>query len=110
MKDKETRLSLGATLSFSGLLLLLNTFGFLKFIPFAYRTEMLDWRTCLLYAALFFLIFKKEKTIGLVLLIIGLIFRFRSIYGLIATYSHLILPIGLLGGGLILLLLALRKG
>lgn len=110
MKDKETRLCTGITLTFYGLLLLLNAFGLFKDFSVNLRMEILDWRTFLLYAAAFFLLLKKDKTIGLLLLVLGLLFRFHTVYGWVMNYSFLVIPLAFLCGGLTLLFIALRKG
>ncbi|MEG1615502.1 MAG: hypothetical protein RR202_02345 [Bacteroidales bacterium] len=109
MKDKETRICTGLTLTFYGLLLLLNVLGVFSRLSVRLRMEMLDWRTFLLYGAAFFLIFKKDKTPGLLLLVLGLLFRFHTVYNWVMGYSHLVVPMLFLTGGTILLFFALRK-
>ncbi|MGL4292719.1 MAG: hypothetical protein ACRCSQ_03980 [Bacteroidales bacterium] len=109
MKDKETRICTGMTLAFYGLLLLLNAFGIFSSFSLKFRMELLDWRTFLLYGAAFFLIFKKDKTIGLLLLVAGLLTRFNSVYGYIMEYLFLVVPLAFLFGGSWLLVLALKK-
>lgn len=109
MKDKETRLCTGCTLAFYGLLLLLNALGVFSSFSVKLRMEMLDWRTFLLYGALFFILFKKDKTIGLLLLIAGLITRFHTVYNQIINYEFLVIPLVFLISGCWLLFLALRK-
>lgn len=109
MKDKEFRLSTGITLAFYGLLLLLNAFGVFSSLPVKLRMELLDWRTFLLYGAASFLLFKKDKTIGLLLLVAGLLTRFHTVYGYIMDYEFLVVPLVFLTGGSWLLIQALRK-
>lgn len=110
MKDKETRLCTGLTLTFYGVLLLLNVAGVFSSLSARFRMEMLDWRTFLLYAAAFFLLFKKDKTWGLLLLVLGLLSRFHTVYNWIMEYSALVIPLAFLTGGMVLLYLALRRG
>ncbi|MEG1586361.1 MAG: hypothetical protein RR346_05755 [Bacteroidales bacterium] len=109
MKDKETRLCTGMTLAFYGLLLLLNAFGVFSALSVKIRMEILDWRTFLLYGAAFFLLFKKDKTIGLLLLVMGLLTRFHTVYGYITDYDFLAVPMVFLGSGSWLLFQSLRK-
>lgn len=109
MKDKETRLCTGITLAFYGLLLLLNAFGVFRALSVKIRMELLDWRTFLLYGAISFLIFKKDKTIGLLLLVAGLFTRFNTVYGYIMDYQFLVVPLTFVTAGSWLLVQALRK-
>ncbi len=110
LKEKDTKLATGLTLAFYGVLSLLSSFGVLqKFMSVSLRAEVLDWRTAFLYAAAFFLIFKKDKTIGLILLVIGLLFRFRTIYGYLAEYQFLFWPVVFVTTGSVLIFTSLRK-
>lgn len=109
MKDKETRLCTGLTLTTYGVFLLLNSMEFMAQIPLKLRIEMLDWRTLLLYGAAFFLLFKRDKTFGLILLVLGLLFRFHTIYAWIMIYIYLVWPLFFIISGVTLLYLALRR-
>lgn len=109
MKDKETRLCTGITLAFYGVLLLLNALGVFRPLSVKIRMELLDWRTFLLYGAIFFLLFKRDKTIGLLLTVFALLTRFNTVYGYIMDYQFLVVPLTFLIAGVSLLVLALRK-
>ena len=109
LKDKENRISAGATLTFFGLLILLNNLGVFSSLPIKLRIELLDWRTFILYASTFFLLFKKDKTFGLILLVLGLLLRFHSIYQNIMNYSFLVIPSFFIITGITILFFALRK-
>lgn len=109
MKDKEIRLCTGMTLAFYGVLLLLNALGVFSSLSVKLRMELLDWRTFLLYGAAFFLLFKKDKTIGLLLLVVGLLTRFHTVYNQIMDYEFLVVPLTFLTAGSWLLFQTLRK-
>ncbi|MDO5570784.1 MAG: hypothetical protein Q4F97_04870 [Bacteroidales bacterium] len=108
-KDKENQLCVGLTFSFFGLIMLLNNLGLLISLPLRLRMEMLDWRTFLLYGAAFFLLFKQDKTFGLLLLVLGLLLRFKIIYDNISNYSFLVTPGFFIVAGLLLITLHFRK-
>ena len=110
IKDKDTRLSAGLTLAFFGLLQLLNSFNFLtKILSPTIRAEVLDWRTLFFYAAVFFLIFNKNKTTGLIFLVIGLLLRFNFIWSGISVYMFLFWPVSILTAGITFIVNAIKK-
>ena len=109
MKDKPTLLSLGLTLTFYGLLLLLNSFQIFHSLSLKLRMEFLDWRSLFLYGSFLFLIFKKDKTLGLLLLVIALMTRFNFIYTFISDYQFLFFPLIFLSTGIYSLFISLKK-
>lgn len=109
MKDKESRLCLGMTFAFYGILLLLDKLGVLIHLSVRLRMELLDWRTFILYGAAFFLLFKKDKTYGLILLVVGLLTRFNAIYNVLISYEYLAWPLAFLICGGWLIFKSLRK-
>lgn len=62
----------------------------------------------LLYTAVIFLLFKRDKSVGLVLAALWLILNFGLITALVGTMSAYILPLALLVLGVILYWLATR--
>ena len=62
----------------------------------------------LLYTAVIFLIFKRDKSVGLVLIGLWLILNFGLITALLGTMSAYLLPVALLVLGIILYWLATR--
>ena len=62
----------------------------------------------LLYTAIVFLLFKRDKSVGLVLAALWLILNFGLITALVGTMSAYILPLALLVVGIILYWLATR--
>jgi len=81
-----------------------------KLVPFS--TLGLSWvvnrDNFLLYAAVIFLIFKRDKSVGLVLTGLWVILNFGLITALLGSMSTYLLPLALLLIGLILYWLAAR--
>lgn len=97
--NRDTYKSIGITLILFGLLYLIDRLiGFSKLeIPW-----VMDRSYFLLYAAIIFLIFKRDKSVGLVLTGLWLILNFGLITTLLGALSSFILPIALLALGIIL--------
>ena len=68
----------------------------------------LPWDNFLLYTAVIFLLFKHDKSVGLVLIGLWLILNFGLITALLGTMSAYLLPLALLALGAILYWLATR--
>ena len=69
---------------------------------------MMDRDNFLLYTAIIFLLFKHDKSVGLVLIGLWLILNFGLITALLGTMSAYLLPIALLVVGGILYLVSTR--
>ena len=103
--NKDTYKATAVTFIVIGTLFLIN-----KLLPFA--SIGLSWvmnkDNFLLYTAVIFLIFKRDKSVGLVLIGLWLILNFGLITALLGTMSAYLLPVALLVLGIILYWLATR--
>lgn len=106
--DKRAdKMAWGVTLLVFGLLILLDKTGVTDALPFTSFIQSIG--TYFLAAGIVFLIYKREKTFGLVLTIIGLIIHSDVFFGWMKNYRNLLLPIALLVIGLILILSNRRR-
>lgn len=62
-----------------------------------------------LYTSIIFLLFKKDKSVGLTLIALWLIMNIGMISSFVGNYSTYILPVSLLAMGLILYFTSARK-
>ena len=92
----------GVTFLVFGILIMLDKLGITQALPFA--GFLTDTGTYFLAAGIIFLIYKTDKTLGLVFTVIGLIIHSDLFFGWMHTYRKLMLPIALLAVGLILIL------
>lgn len=101
------KMAWGAILIAFGALILLDRMNF-TFAP-----EILDFLsspgTYFLVAGIIFLILKKEKTLGLVLTIVGLIIHSDVFFGWMDSYRTYLIPVILVAVGIIMVLTA-KKG
>lgn len=102
------KLAYGLSLIFFGLLFICNNLGLFKAIGI--QQYAMDWRNFFLYAGIIFVSAKKEKVLGLVLLLSWVILRFGYfIDNLIPVYSAYFWPVVMLIAGTVLLIMVLRK-
>ncbi len=99
-KKGDTGKAVGACLVLFGILFLID-----RLMPFAKMG--LSWvmykDNLLLYAAVCFLLFKRDKSVGLVLLAIWAVMNVGLVMSLLGTLSGYLLPLVLLLVGLVLL-------
>ena len=101
--DKRSdKMAWGVTLLAFGVLILFDKLGVTDNLPFTDFIQSVG--TYFLVAGVIFLIYRKEKTSGLVLTVIGLIIHSDVFFGWMRDYRNLLLPIALLAIGLILVL------
>lgn len=101
--DKRSdKMAWGVTLLVFGVLILLDKIGVTDNLPFTDFIQSAG--TYFLAAGIIFLIYRKEKTLGLVFTVIGLIIHSDLFFGWMRDYRNLLLPIALLAIGLILVL------
>ncbi len=100
--NKDTLLALSVTLIVMGLLFLMDKLGL--FSKYDY-----DWAMAkdnlLLITSIIFLIFKREKTVGLVLLGIWIVLNIGTIIAFLGQLSGFLLPLILLIIGIILFIM-----
>ncbi len=102
------KLAYGLSFVFFGLLFLLDILG--AFRALHIERYVMDWRNYFLYAGIIFLCAKKEKTLGLMLVLIGIILRFNYLLDQwLPTYSIYFWPVVMVITGAILLILVLKK-
>lgn len=101
--DKRSdKMAWGATLLAFGVLILLDKIGITDNLPFTDFIQSIG--TYFLVAGIIFLIYRTEKTLGLVFTVIGLIIHSDVFFGWMKDYRNLLLPIALLAIGLVLVL------
>ncbi len=106
-RKTNDKLAYGISLIFFGLLFLLNKTGFFDILGI--EKYVMDWKNFFFYAGIIFLIFRKDKIVGAILVCLGLIFRFNELFGWLKNYSDLFWPILLIIAGVILTLSVWKK-
>lgn len=96
---KDNRLSWGITLIFFGILFLLNH---LNVFPDSIAQYLFEFKNYPIYAGIIFLLTNKNRTIGIVLLVIGLFLRLSDIIHLTRNFSDYVWPTLLIIAGVIL--------
>lgn len=99
-KKTSDKLAYGINLIFFGILFLLKKMGL--FAMLGIEKFVMDWRNFFFYAGIIFLFAKKDKTLGIILICIGLIARFNELFGWLRNYSDLFWPVLLIVAGIIL--------
>lgn len=103
---KDNRLAWGVTLLFFGCLFLLKQ---IHILPGGIEPYMFDFKNYPLFMGIIFLLFSSNKNAGIVLIVVGLLFRLSDIIQLTRHMSDYIWPVLLiLAGGI--MVLNLRKG
>lgn len=97
--QKDNRLAWGITLLVFGIIFLLKQ---LNFMPEPLSTLIFDYKNYPLIMGLIFLLTHKNKSIGLVLIIVGVLFRLSDIIRWTQNISDYIWPVLLILAGVIL--------
>ena len=97
--QKDNRLAWGITLLVFGIIFLLKQ---LNFMPEPLSTLIFDYKNYPLIMGLIFLLTHKNKSIGLVLIIVGVMFRLSDIIRWTQNISDFIWPVLLILAGVIL--------
>jgi hypothetical protein len=97
--QKDNRLAWGITLLVFGIIFLLKQ---LNFMPEPLSTIIFDYKNYPLIMGLIFLLTHKNKSIGLVLIIVGVLFRLSDIIRWTQNISDYIWPVLLILAGVIL--------
>ena len=106
MRRNDNRIAWGTSLLVFGVLFLLKQ---LAVFPSAVEDFIFDFRNLLLVFGLIFLIACKNKSIGLVIISVGLLFYLKEIIRWTKSLSEFIWPILLIGAGAIILFSGRRK-
>lgn len=97
-KNSSNKLPFGIIILLIGIFFLLSKTGLLDKIP--YINKAMNVGSIFLIAGIIFLLTKREKTVGIIFTVIGVIINFDSVFGWIQNYSAFIIPIGLIAIGL----------
>jgi hypothetical protein len=98
--QKDNRLAWGITLLVFGILFLINQ---LSILPDNISSMIFDFKNYPVIMGVIFLLTYKNKNIGLVLIIVGLLFRISDIIRWTRHVSDLIWPVLLIIAGVILI-------
>ncbi len=99
--QKDNRLAWGVSLLVFGIIFLIKQ---LKFIPEEVANILFDFRNYPLILGVIFLLIHKNKNIGIVLLVVGVLFRLSDIINYTRHISDFIWPLLLIIAGAIVLL------
>ena len=99
--QKDNRLAWGVSLLVFGIIFLIKQ---LKFIPDEAANILFDFRNYPLILGVIFLLIHKNKNIGIVLLVVGVLFRLSDIINYTRHISDFIWPLLLIVAGAIVLL------
>lgn len=97
---KDNRLAWGVSLLFFGFLFLIKQFNI---IPPEISTVVFDYRNYPFILGVIFLLAHSNKNIGLILILVGLLFRLSDIIHLTRHISHYIWPVLLIVAGIFLI-------
>jgi hypothetical protein len=96
---KDSRLAWGITLLFFGFLFLIRQ---IHILPLEIESLIFDFKNYPLFMGIIFLIFNSNKTAGIVLIVVGLLFRLSDIIQITRHVSDYIWPVLLiLAGGVL---------
>ncbi len=104
--QKDSRLAWGVSLLIFGIIFLVKQ---LNIIPEDLHTYIFDYKNYPLIIGVIFLLFHKNKSIGLVLIVVGILFRLSDIIRLTQHISDFIWPVLLIIAGAILVF-GMKKG
>ena len=103
---KDSRLAWGISLLLFGVMFLLRQLGI--FSP-EIASVVFDFKNFPLIIGAIFLIWHKNKSVGMVLVVVGLLLRLQEIIHWTKNLSEFVWPLLLIAAGIILLL-GVRKG
>lgn len=99
-RGNDSYMAIGATMLLFGILFLINTIYPFSRMGYGW---IVDIDNLILYAAVIFLILKKEKNVGIILALIWLMLNFGVIIELLGAVSRYIIPVALiLVGGFVI--------
>lgn len=97
---KDNRMAWGVSLLVFGIMFLINQ---LNLLPPAVSDFIFDIKNYLFILGIIFLIYHKNKNIGIVLLVVGVLFRLNNIIDWTKNISNYIWPVLLIVAGGILI-------
>ncbi|MCD7971217.1 MAG: hypothetical protein LUG18_00895 [Candidatus Azobacteroides sp.] len=109
VRKKDTKLATGLTMLVFGILFLLEKVGFFSLFPKAVHHIVMDWRNFFFYAGIIFLFTKNDKLIGCLLILLGLIFHFRSYINTLTGMGDFLWPVLLIVTGTLFIYLAVKR-
>ncbi len=104
--DKDNRLSWGISLLVFGFLFLINQ---LHILPASISEYVFDYRNYPIILGVIFLLFHKNKSIGIVLLVVGLLFHLQNVIQWTRNFSEYVWPLLLITAGVIMVF-GVKKG
>ncbi len=108
VKKDENKLATGIAIFVIGIITLLTKMRIAP-VQSPIWQEVIDWRSYIIIAALSFLIVKTDKTIGIILLIFGILLRIRAVLCYMGNWDAYLTPVILMTIGLILIVGVLRR-
>ena len=108
VKKDENKLAVGITIFALGIIQLLTRMRIAP-VQSAIWQELIDWRSIIIIAALSFLIVKTDKTIGIILLVLGILLRMGLILQYLGNWDAYLMPLSLIVFGSVLIIGVLRK-
>ncbi len=97
--QNQSRLIVGLTLIFIGMLYLIDSFGIFEFPVSKY---IFSWKTLLIFIGLVMFVNNKRKITGIVLMSLGVAFWIPSFFGVNITFWRVFFPLVLIGIGALL--------
>ncbi|MFV0471552.1 MAG: LiaF transmembrane domain-containing protein [Paludibacteraceae bacterium] len=104
--SKDNHLSWGVSLLFFGILFLIRQ---LNFLPDDISALVFNFKNYPIILGIIFFLFHKNKNIGLILLLVGILFHIETIIGWTKNISQYIWPLLLILAGIILVF-GVKKG
>ncbi|MEI6752747.1 MAG: DUF5668 domain-containing protein [Paludibacter sp.] len=97
---KDNRLAWGITLLFFGCLFLIKQ---MHILPDSFEPYIFDFKNYPLFMGIIFLLFNSNRTAGIVLIVVGLLFRLSEIIQITRHISDFVWPVLLIIAGGILI-------
>lgn len=104
--DKDNRLSWGISLLVFGFLFLINQ---MHILPANIADYVFDYRNYPIILGVIFLLFHKNKSIGIVLLVVGVLFHLQHVIQWTRNFSEYVWPLLLIVAGAIMVF-GVKKG
>jgi hypothetical protein len=103
---KDNRLTWGVTLLFFGFIFLIRQ---IHILPVEIESFIFEFRNYPIYMGIIFLLLHSNKNIGIILIVVGLLFRLSEILQFTRHISDLVWPVLLIVAGAVIIF-SLKKG